>query len=447
MSVWTQLQRALQYCARHRLVAALAAVLLVGVVVVVVVTNETPGPGPCVNLPAPTSSGSGAGRPFVGTLGTHESTAADESRAGIKMAMVEVGWRNLEPRRGEFDTAYAQQICRRVAAYRAAGMEVTLGLGLHYTPQWVLDIPGSRFVDQNGKHSPQVDLVFNRDMRRLADQYLKKVDELIGLQHFWAVRVTSGSVGETLYPSGGSYWAFSDGAQNGPQRPKTMAPNPLPGWRPATNDTHPSESLRGKWLRWYVGGLADAADWQMRTLRELGFTGYLQVLTPGQGLRPLQLPPRVMAGLPEGLLGRGAVWSWLYADLKVRDGVTAYVSSLADGSGNNDHCTTDDVHMPLDSKSVESWSAARWITRIAREQGFTVAGEVPGFRDSSNQRSHYSDPSSQGLAATAYQQAASCGFLGVYWAHDDQVQEGIVKVSTLGQLAGHDPRAPAAAAR
>lgn len=433
---------------RRVLSAVLAAVVVAtGIVVGLVVTGGSPPVSDrCASLPSAAGSGAGGtGRPFVGTLGTHPAGAAHESRAGIKMAMVELGWRDLEPRRGVFDTGYAQRICDRVAAYRAAGMQVTLGLGLHYTPGWVLDIPGSRFVDQTGKHFRQVDLVFNRDMRRLADQYLKKVDALIGLQHFWAVRVTSGGDAETLYPPGGGYWAFSGGAQNGPQRPTAMPPNPIPGWRPGTGDTKPSESLRGDWLRWYVGGLADAADWQMHTLRDLGFTGYLQVLTPGQGVRPAQLPADVAAGLPDGLLGRGAVWPWLYADLTVRHAVTAYVSSLADGSGGDDGCAADDTKTPLDSRTVSGWSAARWITRIAREHGFTVAGEVPGYGGSPGRRAYYSDSSSHGLAAKAYAQARSCGLLGVYWAHDDQVQNGTVKASTLGGLPGPDAKAPPAA--
>ncbi|SHG28813.1 Beta-galactosidase [Jatrophihabitans endophyticus] len=429
------------------LLGLLAAVAVAVALVVVLVTRDG-GSDACADLPAGqgiSRVGTPSAAPFVGTLGTHPETADDESRAGIKVAMVELAWRDFEPAKGRFDAAYADRVCARIRTYEQAGMQVTLGLGLHYAPAWLLAIPGSRFVDQDGHRSDEPDLVFNRDLRRLADRYLAKIDELIGLQHFWAVRVTAGGNAELLYPRGNRYWAFSDGAQGGPQRPASMAPNPLPGWRPGTGDTSPALAQREAWARWYVAGLTDVANWQLGELRRLGFTGYLQLLTPGQGIRPAQVAPRVAAGLPNGLFGRGAVWSWVYAGLTVRDGVTAYVSSVADGSGDDDACGPDDEAVRLESRTVLDWSAARWISRLARHNGFSVAGEVPSLRDSAKRRAYYRDPSDDGLAARAYAQAKGCGFLGLYWAHDDQVRDGTVSVDVLGRLAGPDALPPAPA--
>ncbi|SHG28555.1 hypothetical protein SAMN05443575_1918 [Jatrophihabitans endophyticus] len=382
------------------------------------------------------------GKPFLGTLVTHSGTAGQESQAGLKMAMLEVSWRSLLPRQGQVDSGYATGLVKQLKAFQAAGMRVTLGLGLHYTPAWVLALAGSRLVDQTGTVSAQADLVFNQTVRDLAVDYLRALDKIVPFENFWAVRVTSGSGAEMLYPASGTYWAYSAGAQNGPTRPVTMAANPLPGWRPGDSA---SEAQRRAWADWYLAALDDVADWQMDVATSLGFTGYFQIVTPGQGLRPTQYTKLVAAGLSNGLLGRGAVWSVVYAGLRHRTHVTAYVSSVADGSAGNDVCQASDATVALDSGTAYYFSATRYLARVAAVNGFTVAGETPGYPASASGRAAYADASDSGLLATAYRQASGCRFLGLYWAHDDQVWDGTVPLSRLAQYSSTSAALPALA--
>jgi hypothetical protein len=252
--------------------------------------------------------------PFAfGTLETRTEHAAEESARGVKVAMLEVNWAAYEPVEGQFNAAYAQQTRDRVAALRAVGMQVTLGLGMHYTPSWILGYPDSRFVDQRGKVSNELNLVFNQRLRAKAERYLAQIDRDLGLENFWAVRLNTGGHMEVLYPGTGSYWAFDTNAQNGPDLPPTMAANPLPGWRPGNRSVSTVQVQR--WADWYVRGLDDVVAWQMRFITALGFHGYFQLLTPGSGTRPDGYARDVSNYLPDGVTGVGAVWHRFYADL------------------------------------------------------------------------------------------------------------------------------------
>ena len=75
------------------------------------------------------------------------------------MAMLELNWASFEPSPGEVSASYVASMRSDLAAYRAAGMKVTLGLGMHYPPSWVFDLPDSKYVDQNGDTSTEADFV------------------------------------------------------------------------------------------------------------------------------------------------------------------------------------------------------------------------------------------------------------------------------------------------
>lgn len=380
--------------------------------------------GPSTAAAASTAAAGTGGRtagrtaPFLGTLGTQSAHAARESAAGIRLGMVELSWARLEPAQGVFDAAYAAGIEQRIRTMRAAGMTITLGLGLHFAPAWAFRFPNSRFVDERGRRSPNIDLVFNRALRIQADRYLAHVAATFGLSTFWAIRITSGGVSEVLYPAGGSYWAFGVNARNGPQLPRSMPRNPFPGWRPGHRGLTAAQTAT--WATWYVGALDNTVNWQIQRLRALGFAGYAQVVTPGLGVSPAQFTDAVHHRLPDGTLGRGAAWDRFYAGLPDRVGVTAYVSSVGDhsGAGPAQQCRAGDDTVPLTSPATRTWSATRWISRIADGHGLSKAGENPGWSRAGAR--HYTDRSRTGLVATAVRQATSCGFLGLYWAHDDQ---------------------------
>ena len=194
----------------------------------------------------------------------------------------------------------------RYASLKAAGMRVTLGLGLHFTPAWVKSQPNATFVDQDGGVSTEANMVFNNNVRQLAENYLARANSALPFADFWAIRVTSGGKSEVLYPQSGKYWAFDVNAQNGPAMPATMARNPFPGWRPGTAGLTTTQVTQ--WANWYVGALADTARWQANVVRGYGFRGYIQVVTPGIGVLNSKLPSLAATNLPNGTLGAGAAW-------------------------------------------------------------------------------------------------------------------------------------------
>ncbi|MGN6608714.1 MAG: hypothetical protein ACTHMS_17100 [Jatrophihabitans sp.] len=328
-------------------------------------------------------------------------------------------------------------------AYLSAGMRVTLGLGIHYTPSWVFGLPNSSYVDEHGSVVQSPNLVFNQQVRNRVAGYLARINSDLGLGNFWAVRVNT--TAEMLYPGNGSYFAFDANAQNGPDLPASQARNPFPGWHPGT--TGLTSAQVDQWARWYVGALSNTADWLMTTMQGLGFPGWFQILTPGSGIRPDGWKRAIAANLPDGLIGVGAAWDVFYGALTQRTHVVVYVSSVADGSGGNDSCQSADTSVSLTDPAADSWSATRWLTRIARASGMQVAGENPGY--SSASAAYYTDLSSAGLMATSLRQAVSCGFQVLYWAHDDRLWDGTVpfdSYATQGAAAiGSTPGLPALA--
>ncbi len=361
--------------------------------------------------------------PFAfGTLGTVPERAGQEARAGVRVAMLELSWAGYEPAPGAFDADYGQRMRLRLATLRGAGMRVTLGLGLHFTPDWVHALPDSRFVDQHGRASQEANLVFNQALRARAERYLARVDRDLGLEEFWAVRLTSGGLSEVLYPAGGSYWAFDRNAQNGAGRPPGMAANPAPGWRPGDRSL-PTGQVR-QWADWYVGALVDVVAWQLRTVAGHGFRGWYQTVTPGGGTRPDGYERDVRAFLPDGVTGVGAVWHRFYAELPVKGNVVAYVSSMADRPGDDDSCAPTDTSVAVVDRAANTWSAARWIARLAREHGLAASGENPGWNQPPALNAHYADTGPDGMLAASVRQMTSCGFQGMYWAHDEQLWAG-----------------------
>jgi hypothetical protein len=269
--------------------------------------------------------------------------------------------------------------------------------------------------------------VFSQAVRRAAAGYLSLVAARLPLDRFWAVRLTSGGGPEMLYPDGGTFWAFGEAALTGDGLSPGMTPNPLPGWRPGRPGFDPSQIDR--WVNWYVGGLADVTRWQMRTLARLGFTGYHQVLTPGSGTRPGGLARALQNNLPDdGTTGVGAVWDRYYAMLPPGR-VMAYISSVADLSGGDDEPRPSDIAIPLTSPVTDSWSATRWITRIARGHGLPLGGENPGYGAPASLNAHYTDASPSGMMASALRQARAAGFTVFYWAHDIQLWDGTLPFS------------------
>ena len=385
------------------------------------------------------TSSAEATQPWVGTLETIPSSAADESAAGVKVAMMELNWSKYEPSPGVFSVSYENDIKSKLAALKAAGMQVTLGLGLHYTPTWVKNLPGGKLVDQNGKVSSEANFIFNSNVRKEANDYLARADAALDFSTIWAIRVTSGSTGQLTYPEGGTYWAFDANAQNGAALPATVGRNPLPGWKPGTAG-HTTAEL-AQWTDWYLGALADTARWEASTVRGLGFDGYVEVLTPGVGVYDRKLSTWYAGNLPNGVLGVGAAWGVIYKKLADIPHLVANISTTADGSQSNVGCSATDRAEPLNGPNTVWWSSARWISRVADEYGIGKVGGNPGY--STGNSAAYSNTGPTGMMATVMGMARSCGYSGLYWAHDDKFYNGTLPLSALAAYTSPTATVPA----
>ena len=381
-------------------------------------------------LLAPAAAHAAAG-PIWGTLDTQTSTAATEAAAGVGMAMFEFNWAAYEPAQGKFTASYMTAMKAELAAYQAAGMKVTLGLGLQDPPAWALALTNGTYIDQTGTAAAgAADLVFSASVRSAAATYLGAINANMPLSQFWAIRLgDSAGLGEMLYPGTGTYYAFNNSALTGAGLPAGMTKNPDPTWKPGTPGLTPAQITA--WITWYVGGLDNLTGWEMTTLGGLGFKGYYEALTPGSGTRPDQLVTDENSNLPnDGTTGVGAVWQLYYAGLPSKTNVIAYISSVADNSGGNNLCTPADDSQPLTSPALDTWSATRWITRIAAQYGLPVAGENPGLNLPASLDTFYTNTTSTGMMATALAQARSCGFTAFYWAHDVHLWDGTIPFTT-----------------
>jgi hypothetical protein len=368
-----------------------------------------------------------------GTLVTQTWTAATEDKAGVTMAMMELNWAAFEPKQNVVSSSYVASVKSQLAAYHAAGMKVTLSLGMAATPSWVFNLANATYTDQNGNSSTEADFVFSQAVRQAAATYMSLVNTNLPLTNFWAIRLTSGGDGEMLYPSDTGYWAFNNAALTGKGLPSGMKPNPYPSWRPGHSGLTAAQIDR--WVNWYVGGLDNVTNWQMQNLSRLGFTGYYETVTPGDGTRPDDLAYDEQHNLPDdGTTDVGAVWDRYYSMLPTKTNVIAYVSSVADLSGNDDSCQASDTSLALTSPTMDSWSATRWIARIAAANKLLVGGENPGYGMPASLDAHYTDTSSSGMMADAIRQARSCGFKVFYWAHDIHLWDGTLPFSLYQQM-------------
>jgi hypothetical protein len=378
-------------------------------------------------IPAPDAS---TPQLLWGTLDTAPSHAKTEYAAGIQVAHLELGWDQYEPDRGQFSDGYASEMRARLRVFQDAGMLVVLGIGLQYPPSWVLNSQESRYVNQYGETASAANLTFNQPLRDEAARYIARVDQDLGLRSFWAIRVGSGGLIESLYPSGrnaahpNSYWAFDVNAQAGIARPPSIPSPPYPGWKPGerTYQGRPFTTAQVReWYDWYLRALTDGIVWQMDVYRSLGYDGLLQVLMPGVGARPMERDASIAnylwadADQWDNTVARGAAWDTLVEWLHDQPNLVVYVSSVADGSGNNDTCRPGDMDVDPHSNAVLSWSATRWLTYNAQRFALPIQGENPG-------EGHAPGYGASMLAAAA-RQAQSCHLRALLWAHDEDLYD------------------------
>ncbi|MFJ9723874.1 beta-galactosidase [Streptomyces sp. NPDC101209] len=389
---------------------------------------------------------------FFGTLQTSSRTAGADEARGMRVAHMTVYWDRFEPAPGQVDQRYVAALKRKLRMFRDAGLHVEAGVGLNSPPPWLsARYPQDAFTDQGGaRFTSSPNLVFSQEIRNAAEDYLRRLDQEIGLGSFWALRVGVNGTGEFTYPpparsNGGavSYWAFDRHAQASgadPGRPATVPPNPYPGWRPGQTTYRGAPFTAGqvsRWYGWYLAALADAVNWQTGQYEALGYHGLLLVLIPGGGFYPSDLSEAVRhhlgATAAGGLVSRGAGFFRTIGLIQHRRTVQLVSTALVDGSGtprNNacrpeDRAVTPDAPTPAAEARARTWSSVRWIARIAAREGFAVSGESAG----PHVAAYY-----PGVMSDAARQLKSCGLTGLMWAFDHNLYDG-TPGSSLGDYA------------
>jgi len=355
------------------------------------------------------------------------ANAVSEYNGGVRLAMIDLNWEGYEIDDNIWNENYADWIRNRYNQLKNAGFAITLGLGTYNTPRWLLDKPGSRFVNQNGAESGSANFIFSTDMRTYFVRYLNKIKDLFGgdFSDIYAIRITSGGECELLYPSGG-YWGYDIAAQTGNGLAADMEKCPELGWKPGVGTVVQAE----RWTEWYVKSLADFVEWQRAQLDGLGFKGWYQILTPGMGVRPYYYEEYINSRLVpfKEVLGVGAVWFKLYGYLP-KDRTVVYISSVADNSGNNDVTLPSDDNVSLMDIQCTGWSATRYLVRIAHEFGMKVGGENVGYNAPPSFNDFYRDLSGNGMLSVAMKQVTAGKFQCFYWAHSDRMWDGTMPFS------------------
>jgi hypothetical protein len=271
---------------RVKLVAALATAL-------VLLPAPTPANADALAAPAnadapaaPANAEAPATPSHVGIIGNYEDDDMRSMRGAGRAAdaLVELEWAQAEPARGHYDESYLDRVAARIATLRAMGYTISLNTGVQNAPEWLLRLPGARFIDQFGhayRDSNEPNLIFGTGYRYLAVRYLRKVFARLG-GDFSIVRAGGGHWGELTYPfqldpaTGrlrNLYYAFDVNAR---------AKNPVPTWRPG----QPSPSgAATRFLSWYLNSLAGYQNWQITALRKAGYPGRVAVLYPSYGMR------------------------------------------------------------------------------------------------------------------------------------------------------------------
>ncbi len=373
------------------------------------------------------------------------------SQAGVSVVHVDLRWDLYHPDAPAAAPTYTQQVFSMLEVCRDAGLDVILGLGTQYAPEWVRALPDGRFIDQTGtgNESAAANLMFSVDVRDAFERYVSEVVQLVPDGSVSAIRVGTSEAGELGFPAEplesrngrNSFWAYNDAAQTGAGLPEGMERAPMPGWAPGDTEWSGSEVTpddAGAWLDWYTDSVTRTVAWQIGLLQGLGFEGDFHLPLAGRGVLPEDRASAVQAlldgtGDRDASLERGLYYPDQLPAIReaAPDAViVADITGLGDASavlarGESppaDTCLAEDAGLPLeDTPGVADWAASRWTIAVARSAGYPVMGENPG---PPSQPGTGSAPNSDSLreqlrSATRY--AEDCGLQTFLFAFEDDL--------------------------
>ncbi|GHU68679.1 hypothetical protein FACS189413_06160 [Bacteroidia bacterium] len=245
---------------------------------------------------------------IFGTLQNTPAHLQANYNAGMRMAILALGWDSFYSSEGVKNTNYINNQKALLQSYRDLDYQVMLDFGTQYPPNWIYNYPNSRWKNQYGDEysggigETAVNVVFNDLMRQKQEQYFQDVFEELGT-NFEIVRLGLMRYGELGYiePNFNSktncYWAFDNIAQGntgGVGLPAGVPVCPVPGWIPgAASANHEDARL---FLEWYIEALKNYHDWQITTVRKY-FDNEMAMLYPSWGLREGQAETAIQVNL------------------------------------------------------------------------------------------------------------------------------------------------------
>jgi hypothetical protein len=255
----------------------------------------------------PADKNDAADKYIFGTLQNTSGHLASNYNAGMRMAILSLGWDNFyTTAEGTKNTTYINSQQSLLQSYRAMGYRVMLDFGIQYPPAWIYDYENSRLKNQYGEEfsggigETAVNAVFNNRMRQKQEDYIKDVFQTFG-NDFEIVRLGFMRYGELGYiqpdyhSNTNCYWAFdaiAQGNTGGVGLPDGIPICPVPGWLPGTADNLSA----GLFIEWYINALKNYHDWQITTVRKY-FANEMAMLYPSWGLRDGQIAAAIAVNL------------------------------------------------------------------------------------------------------------------------------------------------------
>ena len=362
--------------------------------------------------------------------------AAADRKAGMTIAVLSACWNQLEPVQGEWSPVATKKLHAELAAFRKAGLAVSVDLGLQYPPSWVFTLPDCRFKNQYGADYVATNpggngfnTVFSAANRTLVEQYVARFFKEFG-SDFQSVRLGWGYYGELTFPihhfaatpdepeRSNCYWGFDDIAQGRKAGlPAGLPACPVAGWKPG--EPAPTREAE-RFLDWYLGALQNFHDWQIALVRT-HFPGRLCMLYPSWGIRP----GWIQAALAGGLSGKTS--PEINGEIQRGYDFARFVRGIQD-SNVVVYCTWLDARTsPADADSGPNpadWSPIRYLTSLARahQPALAVWGENTG-------------PGRRDQCAVSFRRARENGLIGLVWAFDPQLHDGAPDHLTLSEFA------------
>jgi len=284
-----------------------------------------------------------ASGPLLGAIepSLDDATLASDGFAAIIIPAI---WSNIEPTEGNFSLTAINAVQAQINTALAAGLSVSLDIGVQYAPSWVFSIGGGtyftdQFSDQftgsaySGNYVPNA--VTDNNVRSAMAVYLSYLGA--NLTGYSSVRLGGGPDNELRYPGGtysthtNAYWFYDSSSQ-------AELPADARGWIPGTGTVQQATEF----INTYNAALVNYGQWLI-TQGSTDFTSgtKLILLLPGWGERPGEMATaenNLLSGTPDEV-NQGLDWTDLLSAIGSNSNVVAY-STWADatfgGSGNPD---------------------------------------------------------------------------------------------------------------